>query len=73
MILKLLYNNTVLLENMMRRFSTKFDELGFSRYVGFNYFIKNEIEKPFEDFFIRIMEKNNIEHDNLEKLHEQFH
>ena len=45
MILKLLYNNTVLLENMMRRFSTKFDELGFSRYVGFNYFIKNEIEK----------------------------
>jgi hypothetical protein len=45
MILKLLYNNTILLENMMRRFSTKYDELGFSRYVGFNYFIESEIKK----------------------------
>ena len=45
MILKLLYNNTILLENMMRRFSTKYDELGFSRYVGFNYFIEEEIKK----------------------------
>jgi len=35
-------------------------------------FVKNEIEKPFYDFFIRIMEKNNIEHDDLEKLHKQF-
>ena len=45
MILKLLYNNTILLENMMRRFSTKYDALGFSRYVGFNYFIEEELKK----------------------------
>ena len=35
-------------------------------------FIKNEMKKPFKDFFIRTMKKNNIECDNLEKFHEQF-
>ena len=29
----------------MRRFSTKYDALGFSRYVGFNYFIEEELKK----------------------------
>lgn len=41
---KHIYNNLLILENTSRRFSTKFDVKGFSRYIGFMYLTDTEID-----------------------------
>jgi len=40
---KHLYNNLLLLENTSRKFSTKFDISGISRYIGFTYLNEDEL------------------------------
>lgn len=41
---KHLYNNLLLLENTSRKFSTKYDIKGISRYIGFMYLTDSEID-----------------------------
>lgn len=43
-LIKHIYNNTLLLENTSRKFSTTFDEAGISRYIGFKYLNINELK-----------------------------
>lgn len=42
---KILYNNLIILENLSKKFSTAFDEKGFSIYQGFKYFTEDELEQ----------------------------
>jgi hypothetical protein len=44
-IMKLLYNNVLILENISRRFTTIFDSRGISKYIGFTYLIESELKK----------------------------
>ena len=44
MFYKLLHNNLMILENLSRRFTTYFDQNGFSVYIGFKYLSESEIE-----------------------------
>lgn len=41
---KHLFNNLLLLENTSRKFTTKFDVKGISRYIGFTYLTSDEID-----------------------------
>lgn len=41
----MLYNNVLILENISRRFTTLYDSLGISQYIGFTYLIKEELEQ----------------------------
>ena len=41
---KLIHNNLTLLENMSRRFTTYYDQNGFSVYIGFKYMDEYELE-----------------------------
>ena len=42
---KCLYNNLIVMENISKRFSTAFDEKGFSVYQGFKYLTESELEQ----------------------------
>ena len=44
-LMKLLYNNVLILENISRRFTTIFDNRGISKYIGFTYLIEDELKK----------------------------
>ena len=44
-LIKMLYNNVLILENISRRFTTLYDSLGISQYIGFTYLIKEELEQ----------------------------
>jgi len=44
MFYKLLHNNLMLLENLSRRFTTYYDQNGFSIYIGFKYMNEFELE-----------------------------
>lgn len=48
-IVKTLYNNLLLLENMSRRFSTFFSDKGHPEYVGFNYLREEELRQLIYD------------------------
>ena len=43
-LVKMLYNNLLILENISRRFSTVYNEKGLSEYVGFNYLLEDELK-----------------------------
>ena len=57
---KVIYNNLLILENVSRRFVTKYDDNGFSKYIGFRYLHADEIANiqyvPTLDNFIGINE-----------------
>ena len=43
-LLKTIYNNLLLYEGVSRKFTTKFDALGFANYIGFTYLTETEIK-----------------------------
>jgi hypothetical protein len=44
-ILKSLYNNVLILENISRQFTTLYNSIGISKYIGFTYLIDSELKK----------------------------